>query len=203
MSFEPQIGGTFSIEGVVYSIDINARPNAAPGAMALPHRVEGQQSTVYALAAAAWDVGEAEKRKALKVFKPRYRVPTMVHLAVGLSQFAVLPGLKVCTRKALNPRRHGDLLRQNFDLTYAVLMPWVDGPTWAQAIAQKHVLTPEQSRYLAHALARILEGMEGRSAAHCRLSGPNLLLPVMAQARTGAEARGLSTESPIQRWWQF
>jgi tetratricopeptide (TPR) repeat protein len=82
----------------------------------------------------------------------------------------------------LTPQRHANLLRQHPDLTYAVLMPWVEGPTWMEVLMEKRPLPPEQSLSLARSLARILAGMEQRRLAHCDISGPNLLLPALVPA---------------------
>jgi len=116
-------------------------------------------------------------RRALKVFKPRYRLPEMVSLAERIAPLAGLSGLQVCQRIVLTPQRHAALLRQHPDLTYAVLMPWVVGPTWTDVIGEKRALSPEESLALARSLAGILVGMEQNGLAHCDLSGPNVLLP--------------------------
>jgi len=44
-------------------------------------------------------------RAALKVFKPRYRIPALVTLADRLAAFADLPGLQVCRRTVLTMQR--------------------------------------------------------------------------------------------------
>ena len=68
MTFQPQVGEPLAIDGVVYHVV--AHPNA-PG---MPYGQEGRQATVY-------QVMTSTKRQALKVFKPRYRVPAMVDLS--------------------------------------------------------------------------------------------------------------------------
>ena len=70
------------------------------------------------------------KKRALKVFKTRYRLPALVALADKLAPFTSLPGLQVCRRIILTPQRYKELLRQHPDLIYAVLMPWIAGLTW-------------------------------------------------------------------------
>jgi len=143
----------------------------------MPYGQEGRQAVVYQLVAP-----DGEKR-ALKVFKPQYRVPSLVSQADRLATFAGLPGLSVCQRTVLSARRHIDLLRQHPELTYAVLMPWIEGPTWMQVMIEKRQLSPQQSLLLARALLDILSGMEERGVAHCDLSGSNLLLPALTQPR--------------------
>jgi hypothetical protein len=167
MPFRPHINEVLAIDGVAYSIAEH------PSAQGLPHNKESRRATVY-------EISGAGQRRALKVFKPRYRVPFLASLAADLASFATIPGLLVCHRTVLTPRNHADLLRSHFDLTYAALMPWVDGPTWAEAMQPRNTLSPEQSLALAYQFAQVLAGMERRQIAHCDLSGANLILPMLA-----------------------
>ncbi len=146
---------------------------AAPG-QPCPYGQEGRAATVYQL------LDPRGSPVALKVFKPRYRLPALVSLADQMASFARLPGLQVCQRTILTPQRHADLLSEHPDLTYAVLMPWIDGPAWMQVLMEQTVLTPQQSLGLAESLAGILVSMEQHGLAHCDLSGPNVLLPELA-----------------------
>jgi hypothetical protein len=170
MPFQPAVGDELNIDGATYRI---AEHPSAPG---MPYGQEGRQAVVYQLLA-------GEERRALKVFKPRYRLPGLVSLAGRQEEFAALPGLQVCRRTVLSARKHEALLRQDPDLTYAVLMPWIEGPTWMQVLLEKRALTPEQSLDLARSLANVLVAMEERNLAHCDLSGPNVMLPALAGGR--------------------
>jgi len=182
MTFQAQVNQEFVIDGVSYRM---AEHPAAPG---IPYGQEGRQAIVYQLLASSPTSGEGQRghtdRRALKVFKPRYRLPALAGLADRLAAFAVLPGLAVCRRTVLIPQQHTAPLRQHPDLTYAVLMPWIEGPTWMEILVEKRELTPEQSLALAASLAEILCAMEQRSIAHCDLSGPNIMLPALAQSPT-------------------
>lgn len=168
MPFVPTVNQILVIDGISYCI---AEHPAAPG---IPYGQEGRAAVVYQL-----DI-PGGCAMALKVFKPRYRSPGLVSLAQQIAPFAQLPGLQVCHRTVLTPQQHGDLLKQHPDLIYAVLMPWVDGPTWMQVLLEQNVLTPEQSLTLARSFAEVLAGMEQQNLAHCDLSGPNILLPQLA-----------------------
>lgn len=68
MPFQPQVNQELTIDNVTCWI---AEHPAAPG---IPYGQEGRQAVVFQLAAGA-------NRRALKVFKPRYRLPEMVSLA--------------------------------------------------------------------------------------------------------------------------
>lgn len=167
MPFQPNVGDTLIIEGTTY------RVTEHPSAPGMPFGQEGRQAIVYQLA--------AESRTcALKVFKSRFRFPALVALADKLEPFSQLPGLAVCKRTVLTVRRHSDLLRQSPDLIYSVVMPWIPGPTWVQIVMEKRRLTPDQSLEIARAFANVLVSMEENGLAHCDLSGPNVLLPIMA-----------------------
>lgn len=168
MPFTPDINQVLLIDNITCRI---AEHPAAPG---IPYGQEGRAAVVYQLRV------PGNRALALKVFKPRYRLPALVSLAEQITPIAQLPGLQVCRRTVLTPQRHGDLLKQYPDLTYAVLMPWIEGPTWMQVLLEKTPFTPEQSLMLARSFAGILAGMEQRDLAHCDLSGSNILLPQLA-----------------------
>jgi tetratricopeptide (TPR) repeat protein len=144
-----------------------------PSAPGMPYGQEGRAAIVYQLV-----VGP--DRRALKVFKPRYRTPGLVSLAERIEPYADLPGLLVCRRTVLNARRHKALLSQYSDLTYAVLMPWVAGPTWMEVMLAKRQLAPEESLDVARGLVEVLVVMEEQELAHCDLSAPNVMLPALA-----------------------
>lgn len=178
MPFQPGVGDSLTIDGLAYAIAVH------PSAPGMPYGQEGRAGIVYQLLAPdseeapAW--GGDPAHRALKLFKPRYRVPALVALTERLAAYADLPGLEVCHRAVLTPQLHGPLLHQHPDLTYAVLMPWIDGPTWMEVMLDQRALTPEQSLVLTRSLVELLAAMEQRSLAHCDLSAPNVLLPALA-----------------------
>jgi len=164
MPFRPDVDLELIIDGVSYH---TVKHPAAPG---MPYGMEGRQAVVYQL------VAEDGVPKALKVFRPRYRTPSLVSSAEQIAPLADLPGLRVCRRTVLSPRRYHDLLRQHPDLAYAVLMPWVEGDTWQEMLLAQHAFTSEESLHLARALADMLALFEEQGIAHCDLSGANLML---------------------------
>jgi len=167
MSFRPNPNDKLTINGVTYRV---AEHPSAPG---MPYGQEGRAGIVYKLQAGG-------KASALKVFKPRFRLPYLVSQSERIAVHADLSGLQVCRRTVLSPSRHVDLLRQYPDLTYAVLMPWIEGPTWLEVVLEKKPYSREQSLTLARALTETLVRMEEQGIAHCDLSGPNVILPVLA-----------------------
>jgi WD40 repeat protein len=167
LAFQPEINQELTIEGIAYAIAEH------PAARGMPYGQEGRQAVVYQLA-----VGPG--RRAIKVFKPRFRVPGLVSGARRLGPYADLPGLQVCRRVVLTPQAEPELLRRHPDLLYAVLMPWIEGPTWMEVLGEKEAWSPEQSLDMARAFAGILASMEQEGLAHCDLSAPNVLLPALA-----------------------
>ncbi len=167
MAFQLEVNQEIALGGVTYLV---AEHPVAPG---MPYGQEGRQAIVYKLVA-------GDHNKALKVLKPRFRVPGMVGLSRRLASFANIPGLQVCQRTVLTPQTYSAVLRGNPDLLYAVLMPWVEGPTWMEVMLNKDELNPEQSLTLARSLAGVMSAMEQEGLAHCDLSGPNVLLPMLS-----------------------
>ncbi len=174
MSFDPRPNDILTIDGATYLV---AEHPAAPG---VAYGQEGRAAIVYQVVdphGVAW---------ALKVFRPRFRVPSLVSLAGKLAAFADIRGLSVCRRMVLTGRKHTELLRLHSDLTYTVLMPWINGPTWMQVVLEQQPFTPGQSLRLVHALLHLLAEMEERGLAHCDVSGPNVILPALAANATSS-----------------
>lgn len=169
MSFQPEVGLELRIGGHSFCV---AEHPAAPG---MPYGQEGRAAVVYRL-----DSRDG-RDAALKVFRPRHRVPSMALLAGQIAPYAELPGLDVCRRTVLTPQEHGVLLRQHPDLLYGVLMPWIEGPTWAALLLDRVPLTQGNSLSLARSLSTVLATMEQNALAHCDLSGGNILLPELAE----------------------
>ncbi len=170
MPFAPNVGDRLDIDGTSYEI---AEHPAAPR---MPFGQEGREAIVYQLLA---DSGP----KALKVFRPAFVRTESVQLAAQLQQFAGLPGLTVCNRRVLTATQHAALLQQHDDLKYAALMPWIEGPTWQEVLLlqgdQDRPLAPDQALRIARALATVLVRMEEAGVAHCDLSAPNVMLPML------------------------
>lgn len=172
MSFQPNPGDSIRLYGTDYLIGEHP---AAPG---LAYAQAGRQGIVYQLIPHDADMQEM---KALKVFFPKYRIPAMVYQSEQLDAYSALHGLSVCKRHILTPEKNGGIIQAHTDLLYAVLMPWVHGPTWLDIIAAQRALTRRESLELATSLAQICSGMEQKGLAHCDLSAPNVLLPFFSE----------------------
>jgi len=141
-------------------------PNAASGQVLASQRGRG---TVYSLRA---DTG----RYALKVFKPKFRRPELAAACGAIAQFQHLPGVKVCRRYCLTKTGAPRPLATHPELDHAILMPWIEGPSWFEVILSKQPLAPAVSRDTATSLAYVLARLENAQLAHCDLSPGNVIL---------------------------
>lgn len=157
------------IEGRTYRV---AEHPALPG---IPYVQRGGRGFVVQLV----DTGTGE-RFALKYFKIKYRVPSLVQNADALRRYAELPGLKAANRTVFTRTRHSTLLNQYPALEYGVIMPWLpgtrEGMTWYDIVAAKAPLNPGDAIRLAQQTARVLSGLEERGLAHCDIAGANVMV---------------------------
>ncbi len=164
MPFNLMPRSVINIEGRTYKI---AEHPDAPG---MPYGQEGRRAVVYLISA---DNGE---KYALKVFKARFRIPRLVAVSETLKPYAKLTGLQACERTVITASRHKDLLVDFPDLAYAVVMPWIEGPTWQEMIISKDTISAEKSLGLAQQFVSLMINMEEKGLAHTDLSGPNLII---------------------------
>jgi hypothetical protein len=164
--YHPEVGDSLLIDHHTWYV---LEHPALPG-RGITYGQEGRAGTVYQLA------DDDGNLRALKVFKPAYRQPSLVGLTQKLAPFAALPGLTICERAVLTPQQHGDLLREHPDLLYAGLMPWIDGQTWQEIAQQPPALSPEQSLGIAQAFLAVLTQLEQQGVAHGDLSDSNFLV---------------------------
>lgn len=164
--FEPNVGDPIVIGGYGWRV---AEHPAAPGS-GIPYGQTGRAGTVFRLRGPTGDL------VALKVFTPHFRHRSLVAQADLLRQFAALPGLRACHRAVLTPQYHTDLLLQYPDLTYAALMPWINGQPWSEIVRTRQPLTQQQSHALAANLLSTLIRLENEGIAHGDLSGSNLII---------------------------
>ncbi|GAA4722586.1 WG repeat-containing protein [Brevibacillus fulvus] len=172
MAFKPNVGEEITLGGITYTVGEHPM---APG---IPYGQEGRQGTVYQLIP---KIETSTGWKAMKVFRSHYRHPKLVYLSEQLGKYAQMPGLLACERFVVTPQQNGELLSQYRELIYAVVMPWIEGPTWMDMILEKREISKRDSLLLARSLAKVLSGMEQRGLAHCDLSGANIILPRMVK----------------------
>lgn len=116
---------------------------------------------------------------ALKVTKPLYRGEQIARAATALAPYKDIAGLRVGDRLCLTRPRHAKLIAMYPDLEYAILMPWLNGHTWAGFLLDRVTATRytrEQAKALALATAHILWDLESHHLTHTDIAGGNIIV---------------------------
>jgi hypothetical protein len=116
---------------------------------------------------------------ALKVSHPGYRDPRVAQHTAWLQQCQHLPGLRTAGRISLTRATCPELLGTQPALEWAVLMPWIEGPTWAGFMddAQLSVAyTMQQAQDLALTLAYTLWCLQTHHLTHTDIAGDNVIV---------------------------
>ena len=166
--FQPKVGLQLHIGEETYTV----QPH--PSAPKIPYGQEGKQAVVFKVK------DSSGTDFALKVFKPRFRQPYLVSVTERMERYADLPGMKVCRRRIINPVEHKEILREHPDLSYAAIMPWIDGPTWSEFLLSRRTLKEGDCLQIAKDLLKILLSLEEKGVSHGDLSGVNVILPYLA-----------------------
>jgi hypothetical protein len=138
------------------------------------YAIEGGEAIIYQLRAEGSD-----QLWALKVCKPQYRGSHIARSTAALAPYATLAGLALSNRICLTRTTHKALIAQYPDLEYAVLMPWLQGRTWAGLISDRAAskkYTLQTARTLATAMSRVLWDLETYSLAHTDIAGGNVII---------------------------
>lgn len=141
--------------------------------------LEGGQALIYQLQEV-----ESGGFYALKVSKPSYRGEQMASVAAALTKYANLPGLSVGRRLCLTRTTHQELIVAYPGLEYALLMPWIQGHTWAGLMLDQQAsqnYTPQQASLLALTTAQALASLEAHQLAHTDIAGSNVMLVAPAK----------------------
>lgn len=158
---EPQPGTTITLDDTYKFL-----PHPTVPAMAFAQ--EGRKAVVYQLA-------KNGRKYALKIFKPKFRDPSMVSTSQNLSNLA-LRGLEACDRICFTRSNFTGLINQYPDLEYAVLMPWVNGSTWFDVVFQGMAINQDACKQIAKNTANVLANLERQGYAHCDIAGPNVIV---------------------------
>lgn len=116
---------------------------------------------------------------ALKVMKPVYQCEHIAAVADALTRCRDVPGLYLGRRICLSKLFYPELIAEFPALEYAVLMPWIDGQTWAGLMcdpAASARYTADHARALALATAQALWELETHHFTHTDIAGGNIIL---------------------------
>jgi len=172
MGFQPKVNAGIGINGHKYAIGEH------PGAPGVPYGQEGRQGTVYLL-----NTMDKRRKMALKVFRSKFGSSSLVKQTSLLAQYKGIAGLSACDRFIVTPQTDADTIQAEPDLLNAIVMPWIEGPTWVDVLLKRQRLSRNDSFSAAYSLVQALVGMEQRGLAHCDLSSSNILLPMMNAGR--------------------
>jgi hypothetical protein len=172
MPYEPKTADELIIEGIAYRF---AEDPLHPGKA---YRKEGTEGTIFQLIPVQ---RENAAKKAVKVFHAEHARPTTVARLEDLRALSELPGLSVCRRTVLTPQKHAEVLSKHRELLYAVVMPWIEGPSFREVMMDVRELSRKECLTAATSLAYLLTEMEQRGVAHGDLSAANLMLPMLAE----------------------
>ncbi|WP_052947759.1 tetratricopeptide repeat protein [Aneurinibacillus tyrosinisolvens] len=175
MSFQPEVGEKIQLFGRKYSFS----SHPAVEGMEIPYGQEGRQGIVYQLASQQ-AIG-TDRYAAFKVFRNRFKNEHQAELANNLQKYAAHCGLSSCSRSVVEQKNHEKLVSKHEDLEYSVIMPWIEGPTWADILLEDRALTKEESIHIACAFVCTMKEMEASRLAHCDLSSSNILIPYLSE----------------------
>ncbi|HDR8193374.1 tetratricopeptide repeat protein [Bacillus thuringiensis] len=170
MGFRPEVGEKIILNKDAYHFS----KHPAVMGIDMPYGQEGRQGTVYQL-----QHENSVERIALKVFKERYRDEK--HQLVFLKPLSSLAGLKVCSRYIVTKEEHTSVIEKSEDLANSIVMPWIEGPTWADILQEQRMLSKQQCFFIAEAFLTTLKIMEENEIAHNDLSSSNVLIPFLSE----------------------
>jgi serine/threonine protein kinase len=160
---DPNVGEIITINGKKFEF------TQAPGiSEKILYAELGKKAKVYR-------VKQGSKIYALKAFKKKYRRSRTIANSNKINDYQNLAGLAVAEREIITPEKFPDLVSQYEAFSYAILMPWIEGKSWANYVAERRAITKAESITLANALIKTLHELEKQNLAHCDLSGGNFI----------------------------
>lgn len=161
---DPNVGETITINGKKFEF------TQTPGVSEKIIYAElGKKAKIYR-------VKQGNKIYALKAFKKKFRQSRTIVNSNKIKNYQNLAGLAVAEREIITPEKFPDLVSQYEAFSYAILMPWIEGKSWASYVIGRVAITKAESIKLAKALIKTLHELEKQDLAHCDLSGGNFML---------------------------
>jgi len=111
---------------------------------------------------------------AVKVFFRKFAIVENQLTARFFSGYGSVPGLRVCDRQVLSPQEA--LKIGEVGLSWAILMPWIEGEPWAAVLEEERALSPQVCVDLARRTVEILAGLERRQLVHADISSSNVVI---------------------------
>lgn len=138
------------------------------------YKIPREQATTYQL------IREHDQTLwALKVIHVGYRDARTIHLTNAIARYQHLPGLKAANRFCLTKSSYPHLIAHYPSLEHAVIMPWIEGKTWAGFLddsALSSNYSQSQAHQLALTTAHVLWNLEMHHLVHTDIAGDNVVL---------------------------
>lgn len=166
MSFDPEVGDKITLGGTVYTVEPRTRGSLRA------YQQEGGKAIVYKLKHAAngsfW---------AFKVFSFAYRGEHQASSVKRLEQLRGMQGLHAASQAVIPA---SDTSVQEFpEFAWAVMMPWIEGQTWADILddvaKRMKAYSKQEAISEATALARLFTSLELIGHVHCDISCGNVI----------------------------
>lgn len=143
-----------------------------PGAPAAPFSAEGRRAVVFGVTGPSKDVW------ALKVFKPKFRNPSLLESASLVGRFKHLPGMLAARRTVIGPSDRAAL--DCPDLLYSALMPWIGGSTWNDILMKAEHGGPmyriDVALTLCTKFLEVMKALEKEGVAHTDIAPGNVIM---------------------------
>ncbi|MFO0607469.1 MAG: hypothetical protein U0324_30165 [Polyangiales bacterium] len=168
-AFQPRPGSviTIDVRGGVERLRVLPHPQAPSFAFAC----EGGEGVVVQV-----EREGAGARYAFKVMKPASQRAELPVICGLLRSFAGGPGLRACERycvcEADSPRTWAAAPA----LRYAMIIPWIEGPTWLDVLLSRRPLPEASSTKAARSFANCMALLESVGASHGDIASGNVIL---------------------------
>jgi hypothetical protein len=165
--FKPAALETVEIFGQPWTVQQHPAVN-----MPTPYAQEGGRATVFQLR------DPYGRPMALKVFKAGFREPSLAHSGSRLAPLSGMEGMAAAERRVvLLP----DTAIQRFPaLEYALMMPWMEGETWAERLVRANntgeVLDLAQAVRLCERFLYVVKEIEAIGDAHTDIACGNVVV---------------------------
>jgi hypothetical protein len=129
---------------------------------------QGRKARVFKLS------GPDGSTYALKTFYRGFSLPEYAAITPALAAFGDIGGLRTCQRRLVEPAEAAAIGEPG--LAYAVLMPWIEGVSWAGVVEGRYPLSGPYCLDLAAQTANILAELEAGGLAHADVSSSNVFI---------------------------
>jgi hypothetical protein len=114
--------------------------------------------------------------------RPAHQLPELVLVSVRLRPFASLRGLRACERFCLDAAGSPRVWSSVPALRYAMLIPWVEGPTWLDVVLARRNISATLGAAVARSLAASLAGLEALGGSHGDVAAGNVIFDPLTGA---------------------